>query len=187
MTMTARDYVALRQGAEKLQRRPRRKAASKPLEVIVGGDGVKLRDWSMPCVPETANRKLRQHWSERRKERAKWAALLATGGPPLRPAPWKSWVEIHVWRKRCQDPDNAVASVKQLVDALRSRGWIYDDDETHLRLAVIECLAPQQKTNVRWGVLEEQPPRASGGAGEFPTDTSQKADGGRACPQSSGT
>ena len=155
LILTAREYVALRQGP---QRKPPR-ADKGPQHVIVKGDGVLSREWIMATVPATANVKLRQHWTKRRKERQAWSAMLATGGPPTRGAPWKAQVVVLVYRKRLQDPDNQVASVKPLVDALRARGWLYDDSAEHVELTVWEQKSVNPETLVSWRPIAWEAPR----------------------------
>lgn len=41
-------------------------------------------------------------------------------------------------RERRYDPDNIITACKPLVDALKKHGYIYDDNEAHMDLAVTQ-------------------------------------------------
>lgn len=63
-------------------------------------------------------------------------------------------LNISVYRWNRQDPDNAVASVKPLIDALVERGWLSDDSPRWLELAVREEIdRGEQRTEVEWMLL----------------------------------
>lgn len=59
-------------------------------------------------------------------------------------------------RRRIQDPDNRVASLKPVLDALVARGWLTDDSSVHLELEVKEEVSKVAQTTIRWTVLEER-------------------------------
>lgn len=60
-------------------------------------------------------------------------------------------LEILVYRKALQDPDNAVASCKFLVDALVSRGWAVDDSREWLDCRVTEEIDRENtRTEIHW-------------------------------------
>lgn len=67
---------------------------------------------------------------------------------PLRPVR----IRITVFRWNRQDPDNAVASVKPLVDALVARGWAVDDSARWLELEVREEIerGRRRRTVIEW-------------------------------------
>ena len=60
-------------------------------------------------------------------------------------------ISILCYRKGLQDPDNAVASVKPLVDALVARGWAVDDSAKWLTLEVAEKIdRANTRTEITW-------------------------------------
>jgi hypothetical protein len=124
--------------------------------------------WTFPIVPRPTNN-VRAHWSLKHSERRRWgkAVLAIPPGPwertwtrpdPLgqgvidyRALPRKCRLRITVYRWNLQDPDNAVASVKPLVDAIRSRGWAVDDSAKWLELEVLEEIdRKDRRTIVEW-------------------------------------
>lgn len=60
----------------------------------------------------------------------------------------KRVVVITLYRKKLQDPDNLVGSVKPLVDALKKAWLIYDDSPEWLTLRVHQAKCEEQKTYV---------------------------------------
>lgn len=107
------------------------------------------RHWAFPVLPPTGNKALRMHWAERRRHRQTWAkAVLAMGRPPDLP-PRRAAVTIAMWRVKLQDPDNRRASVKPVLDALVTRGWLADDNDDHLVLEVLEFKAERHETGTR--------------------------------------
>lgn len=117
-----------------------------PLKELTG------RTWVFERLPLTANRLLRAHWTAQRREVKAWSAwvLKECGWGPLLQT--RVRLEIVVYRSRLQDPDNRVASVKPLIDALKRRGWIRDDSEEFLELTVLEwkCRRKEERTEVHW-------------------------------------
>ena len=62
-------------------------------------------------------------------------------------------LSIVVYRRTRQDPDNAYASVKNLLDALVKEGWLEDDSPQLLSLRVSELEEPrkiEQRTELFW-------------------------------------
>jgi hypothetical protein len=115
----------------------------------------RVRVWCMPRTPLTANAYLRLHWAARRREGAAWSAYLAAhAGPAPSGRPLRARLSVVVRRRRLQDPDNAVASLKPLLDALVRRGWLADDSGVHLELEVREEVSKVSQTWVKWEVLE---------------------------------
>lgn len=124
------------------------------LEPKCGGDGISEKWWVIPYVPVSANEMLRMHWTRRRQEKKTWLGWFGIAARRFGRAPWKARVSIQVRRGELQDPDNAVASVKPLLDALRARGWLYDDSGVHLELEVKEEVSSVHQTTVTWNVLQ---------------------------------
>lgn len=99
-------------------------------------------------IPMTANAALQVHWSQRQKQRKRYTALIIE---QIGFGPWhglntvpatKCHCRIEVGRPRqLQDPDNRVASVKSILDALRHAGWVYQDSDKWLDLEVHEVKA----------------------------------------------
>lgn len=69
------------------------------------------------------------HWRQRRRDRDRWLALLRTATRPPRLA-WRTAIRAEItateWG-RGRDPDNAIASVKWLLDALVAERYLRDD------------------------------------------------------------
>ena len=112
--------------------------------------------WSIPRIPVAHNKVLRQHWAVRRKDAQDWKMLCRAycGLPhfdPLR-LDEKITLKITVCRVRLQDPDNSVASLKPLIDAIRRLGWLKDDNEDYLRLITAQekCSKAEECTRIQW-------------------------------------
>lgn len=156
--MTAAEYRKLRQPKGKSWvRRSSPPEATSPAPSEPSAGFPTPRVWCLPYAPVTANRYLRMHWTRRRLEGHAWHSYIVgyAGRPPDSP-PRKARVSIVVRRKRLQDPDNAYASCKPVLDALVRRGWLWDDSGRHLELDVREELLPSAdawKTSIKWEVI----------------------------------
>lgn len=110
------------------------------------------RRWLFKKVPRTANARLRDHWTAKSHEAKTWRTLVrcVCGLPHFGDVLGKVRVTIRMVRARLQDPDNRVASVKPLLDALTKAGWLFDDDGEHLELHVEEVKGKTAETVVTW-------------------------------------
>src|SRR5262245_29594207 len=124
------------------------------------------REWWIERAPKTANAMLRSHWAAQRREVTTWEEELLKAewlnGPWHSshhdvPGPAKVSLEVLVLRRKLQDPDNAVASVKPVLDALKRRGWLFDDAGAWLRLEVEEMAAAVDRTVINWKLLPTTP------------------------------
>ncbi len=112
--------------------------------------------WNIPKIPVAHNKVLRQHWAVRRKDAQDWKILCRAycGLPHFNPLKLdeKITLEITVRRVRLQDPDNSVASLKPLIDAIRRLGWLKDDNEDCLRLITAQekCRKDEEGTRILW-------------------------------------
>ena len=112
--------------------------------------------WVLDRIPKTLNQLLRMHWRARKQDLESWKwHVLSVAGPRSSKAK-RSRVELKltVYRKQLQDPDNAVGSCKNLIDALRKIGWLVDDSPAWLDLTVVERIdrkAP--RTEIYWRPL----------------------------------
>lgn len=118
------------------------------------------RRWTIRKVPLSLNRILRRHWSVRRREARAWRLQVraACGRPIVRTAV-RVALEIVVYRRRPQDPDNAVASLKPILDALVREGWLRDDATAWLELSSYEVLEPDrslERTELLWTPIVDQ-------------------------------
>lgn len=107
---------------------------------------------TIPKIPVTNNRYLRMHWAVRKQENDswwRWVHKQCGFGPfrtgPSKKGPRRAKVDIIVFRARRQDPDNAVASCKPLIDALKRCYWLVDDSSRWIDLQVSERLAKDNK------------------------------------------
>ncbi len=112
--------------------------------------------WIFARVPKTLNQLLRMHWRERTRdlESWKWCVLSVAGARPKMAKRCRVELKITAYRKALQDPDNAVGSCKNLIDALTRIGWLVDDSPAWLHLAVTERIDRKEpRTEVEWEEL----------------------------------
>ena len=112
--------------------------------------------WTFDRVPLTLNQLLRTHWAARGRDLESWKYhILAVAGNRHKLAKrGRVRLKIVVYRGKLQDPDNAVGSVKPLVDALKRLGWLVDDTLEYLDLEVVELVdRKNQRTEVHWEAL----------------------------------
>ena len=105
----------------------------------------------------TLNKYIRSHWAVRKKEVTTWRLLLRSQHQAPELVEGKVKLVIKVFRSRRQDPDNAVGSMKPLIDAINREGWLVDDDLAHLELHVREFKSKRvdEHTEIEWGLLKE--------------------------------
>lgn len=105
----------------------------------------------VPAIPPSPNRWNGHHWSVYRKSRQLWNrhigwALAEAGHTPQR---WpRSRVRIVRQSARTLDKDNAYASCKPVIDALRSNWLILDDSPDHLELTVEQRVGRPSMTEI---------------------------------------
>ena len=120
-----------------------------------------MRKWKIPRVPKSANKMLRSHWGARRRDEESWREHVRRAcGRRKRRFRKKVRLSIIVHRQRRQDPDNAHASVKNLLDALVKEGWLADDSSEFLSFTVTEHVEPRKlkhRTEL-WWEPERSPP-----------------------------
>jgi len=117
------------------------------------------RSWTIRKVPLSLNRTLRMHWSARRREARAWRHQVRSvcGRPRLRTS-IRVALEITVHRRRPQDPDNSIASLKPVLDSLVREGWLRDDAWKWLDLKCSEVPEPRrglERTEIRWTALPQ--------------------------------
>jgi hypothetical protein len=111
----------------------------------------------------TLNKLLRMHWGTKKRlqdnldnELEFISKTQLNGGeiPPMflyhqysreQPKKQKRVLIISLWRKKLQDPDNLVGSVKPLVDAIKKAGLIYDDSPEWITLKVKQTQGKPEK------------------------------------------
>ena len=117
----------------------------------IGGE---VHAWTFRRVPRGANKLLRAHWAVRRREEKAWQILIrSVCGRPQAKVEARVRLEVTVRRPRLQDPDNAYASLKPVLDALVSEGWLKDDSCEWLDLSmreVVEKERGRRRTEVVW-------------------------------------
>ena len=113
-------------------------------------------------VPASQNRQLRMHWRTRRQANetlglyllsaaSDWAEENGVTAPLFRKSGTAPPARIHVtmWRSKLQDPDNAVACLKGLIDKMVRMGALHDDTREWMeRLDVEERVGPK-KTRIQ--------------------------------------
>ncbi len=113
--------------------------------------------WVFDRVPVTLNQLLRDHWAKRGRDLESWKYHVLSVAGKRHKLSKRSRVQlkITIYRARLQDPDNAVGSVKPLVDALSRIGWLVDDTLEWLALDVEERIdTKEQRTEVYWEPLD---------------------------------
>jgi len=110
-----------------------------------------------PRIPLSNNRTIRMHWAQRRKDGQAWQMVVdAVCGRPHFPTVSAVTLEITVFRNRLQDPDNAIASLKPLIDALNRADWLADDDCHGLTLVAHQAKVPkkEERTEIEWKITK---------------------------------
>lgn len=108
--------------------------------------------------PPSLNRQERMHWAARKRLRDRWrrmvrVAWLAAGRPKFR----RPRIAVRFFYPgRRPDPDNAVAAVKPILDALKGYAWPGDDDAGSIELGPVELYVDRNRPRVEI-VLEECP------------------------------
>lgn len=107
----------------------------------------------VPGIPPSPNRTRREHWGQRSTEARQWkedavyAALDARNRNPLVGFPLHSAalrVVIVSPTAVRRDPDNAVASVKPLIDGIVKAGVLHDDSFAVIRSLTVSLeMGPQ--------------------------------------------
>jgi len=135
---------------------PRLSCALEALGIESGTRGgvSELRTWTLRRVPRGANKLLRAHWSVRRREEKDWRLLIRSvcGRPPAM-VESRVRLEVTIHRLQLQDPDNAYASLKPLLDALVREGWLRDYSSQWLELDVQELVESDRRrcrTEIVW-------------------------------------
>lgn len=127
------------------------------------------REWWIEMAPITANRFLRLHWATKSRDLEKWRIALRAldmRGPwhPERRGegredygPAKVKLHVIVLRTKLCDPDNAMATLKNPLDALRYEGWLYQDSPEWLDLRFEERKAQRKRTIISWTLAAPSP------------------------------
>jgi len=111
------------------------------------------QSWRIPHIPITRNQRDRLHYHAKAREVSLWRnRVLCFVGRRAHPYDGRARVRIAVYRPRRQDYDNAVGSVKDILDGLQHHGWIKDDHVKWLDLDVIEhpLAGSKERTIIEW-------------------------------------
>ena len=57
--------------------------------------------------------------------------------------PKKRILMIYSYRKKTMDPDNIIASHKQVIDAIKELGLIWDDSDKYIDLTILQWKHPE--------------------------------------------
>lgn len=90
----------------------------------------------IPDVPPSPNRVLGKHWSTKAGVKDAWVMLVRSQIMPGRISTIKKQVKITLHHSRLYDKDNAYASCKPVIDALKHWNLIWDDSAAFLDLTV---------------------------------------------------
>lgn len=104
-------------------------------------------------MPLTRNQADGAKWYGRHRQAKLWRTEVHVAMGRRAQPPEKARVTITVYRARRQDPDNAVASVKPVLDAMVKTGWLKDDRHECLELHVEEIPGtkkPDRRTMIEW-------------------------------------
>lgn len=108
-------------------------------------------------IPISNNRFLRMHWTKRRADKQEWVQTFLPF-LQIRDVLRGKKVEltICVHRKRAQDPDNAAASQKNIIDALKDLHFLVDDNDKWLVLnQPIQIVSRVEKTILFFRTIRE--------------------------------
>jgi hypothetical protein len=89
------------------------------------------------------------HWAERSRYNKGWVnEILAANRGYMTPKECVCSVLITLKRKRFCDSDNAIASCKPVIDAMRKCGILYDDSPKWMELNVIQVRSEHEATEI---------------------------------------
>lgn len=115
-----------------------------------------MTKFTIPIKLETNNALLRMHWAKRRRyqrgiKEQIWTTIpfRCNNGAPRS----KKIVKILYLTKRRQDPDNFVASLKFLIDAMVELELLKDDSPECMALHAEQRKAPKEAYQVRVEIL----------------------------------
>ena len=104
----------------------------------------------IPDIPRSPNGPkglLRMHWAAKNKYNLYWYQLVRSMIDMTAVYPTgRQKVSISQMRRRMLDPDNLVASVKPILDALVKWELIEDDDAEHIELQVTQAKGKEKIT-----------------------------------------
>ena len=129
----------------------------------------RLLSFVLPFALPSLNVSLRQHWAERgRDQKMLHMEILAAFGPRYWPHPPFERAKVIVTRysTRQLDVDNLSASVKALVDLMKTRsernplglGWIIDDGPERCEMYMLQDTSAATRTAVTVEELDYVPP-----------------------------
>jgi Holliday junction resolvase RusA-like endonuclease len=100
----------------------------------------------IPDVPPSPNRVLGKHWKTAAGEKDKWIMWVRAKRPEVHLKPIvKMRLRVILAHSRAYDYDNAVASLKPVIDALKRWQLIFDDSPEFLDLTVEQERCPHKK------------------------------------------
>lgn len=102
---------------------------------VQGAEAITDFTITLDKIPISNNKFLRMHWAKRHLDKIEWSNLLLPHYR-IRNAVRGNKIEltIVVYRVKLQDPDNAVACLKPLIDALKEMNFLVDDNNEWLIL-----------------------------------------------------
>ena len=115
---------------------------------------------TIPIIVPSVNETNKLHWGARDRLKRSYVARIRGAISDMRnekgeqlgitkmKKPKKRRVMIYSFRKKIMDRDNIWASHKQLIDALKELGLIWDDSEKYIDLRVFQLEHPEQKTEI---------------------------------------
>jgi len=114
----------------------------------------KLTKITIPVIVSSVNETNKLHWGARDRLKKQYRAHIEGAihdmGMTINKLkrPKKRRVLIYSFRKREMDRDNIWASHKQLLDAIKDLGLIWDDSEKYIDLTILQLKHPEIKTEI---------------------------------------
>lgn len=99
----------------------------------------------IPDVPLSPNRLRGAHWAKKKRIADYWKSLVRSQAMPSYVWEERKSVKITLWHSRLYDKDNAYASCKPVIDALKWWNHIVDDSAEWMELTVEQAKCPHKQ------------------------------------------
>jgi len=109
---------------------------------------------TIPVIVPSVNETNKLHWGARDRLKKSYVAHISGAIHDMDmkinklKRPKKRRLMIYSYRKKIMDPDNIISSHKEMIDAIKDLGLIWDDSEKYIDLRVFQLEHPEQKTEI---------------------------------------